>query len=121
MFVSNFPKRDFYDQSKISFHHFRLDKGGRIIPERKSAKTKDTFVENLWHRMAIYNLVPVTEFKQLPYDYYCPSVKNLANRVCSVCGAYFPITAAVDRQKIRMCNKAQATKSTDSCRSTHCR
>ena len=99
MSLSNFPKRDFYDQFKISFHRFRLEKSGKIIPERKPVKTKDRFVENLWHRMAIGNLVPVTEFKQLPYDYYCPSVKNLADRVCSVCGIYFPSKDAVDRHK----------------------
>ena len=99
MSVSNFPKRDFFDQFKISFYRFRLEKCGRIIPERKSVKTEDRFVEKLWHRMAIDNLVPVIEFKQLPYDYYCPSVKNLADRVCSVCGIYFPIKAAVDRHK----------------------
>ena len=99
MSVSNFPKRDFYDQFKISFHRFRLGKSGRIIPERKSVKREDRFVENLWHRMAIGNLVPVTEFKQLPYDYYCPSVKNLADRVYSVWGVYFASKAAVDRHK----------------------
>ena len=99
MSASNFPKRDFYDQFKISFHRFRLEKSGRIILERKSVKTEDRFDENLWHRMAIDNLVPVTEFKQLPYDYYCPSVKNLTDRVCFVCGVYFPSKAAVDRLK----------------------
>ena len=57
-----------------------LEKNGRIIPEKKSGKAEDTFVENLWHRMAIDNLVAVTEFKELPYDYYCPSVKNVADR-----------------------------------------
>ena len=98
MSVSNFPKRDFYDQFKISFHRFRLEKSGKIIPERKLVK-KNRFVENLCHRMAIDNLVPVTEFKQIPYDYYCPNVKNLADRVCSVCGVYFPSKAAVDHHK----------------------
>ena len=77
----------------------RLEKNGRIIPEKKSVKAEDTFVENLWHRMAIDNLVAVTEFKELPYDYYCPSVKNVADRVCSSCGVYYPSKAAVDRHR----------------------
>ena len=77
----------------------RLEKNGRIIPEKKSVKAEDTFVENLWHRMAIDNLVAVTEFKELPYDYYCPRVKNVADRVCSSRGVYYPSKAVVDRHR----------------------
>ena len=50
--------------------------------------------------MAIDNFVPVTKFKQLPYDYYCQNVKNLDGCVCSICGVYFPSKATVDRHKL---------------------
>ena len=49
--------------------------------------------------MTIDNLIPVTEFKELPYDYYCPSVKNVADRVCSSCGIYYPSKVVVDRHR----------------------
>ena len=62
-------------------------------------KTEDTLVENLWHLVTINNLVPEIEFKHPPYDYYCPSVKNLADHVCSVCGIYFPNKTVVNRHK----------------------
>ena len=62
-------------------------------------KTEDTLVENLWYLVTINNVVPEIEFKHLPYDYYCPSVKNLADHVCSVCGTYFLNKTAVNRHK----------------------
>lgn len=36
------------------------------------------------------------EFKEMPYDFYCPTVQTqLQGRVCSICGLYFATKKAV--------------------------
>ena len=75
----------------------RLEKTGTVVPERNSAKKEDRFVDNVWHRLAIERLVPTTEFDPMPYDYYCPSIKSIDDKVCKGCKIYFSSKAAVDR------------------------
>ena len=48
----------------------------------------------------------------LPYDTYCPSVKSaVKQRVCNLCGIYFPSIAAVKRHKAgKGCEEGESDK-----------
>ena len=77
---------------------FRQD-GGPTVPPVSQVKTTDHYA-GLWQRIAISNLVPMHNHQILPYDMYCPSVKStVKQRVCNLCGIYFPSIAAVKRHK----------------------
>ena len=51
---------------------------------------------SLFHRIALRRLEPENGYKCMPFDMYCPSVKEqIPKRVCSSCGKYFASQAAV--------------------------
>ena len=78
---------------------FRPDPGSPTVPPVSQVKTTDLYAD-LWQRIAVTNLVPLTDYKILPYDMYCPSVRSaVKQRVCNLCGIYFPSIAAVKRHK----------------------
>ena len=57
-------------------------------------KANDRFVD-LWKRIGIQQLIPNSGFSQMPYDFYCTSLKaKVKNRVCKQCGIYYPSIAA---------------------------
>jgi len=51
--------------------------------------------------LILHRLEPKTEFKQIPFDYFCPSIRDqLSKRICQKCGSYFPSQVAVKRHMI---------------------
>ena len=89
---------------------FRQD-GGPTVPPVSQVKAKDHY-GGLWQRIAISNLVPMHNHQILPYDMYCPSVKAAVNqRVCNLCGIYFPSIAATKRHKAgKGCEEGESDK-----------
>ena len=78
---------------------FRQDPGGPTVPPVSQVKTTDRYAD-LWHRIAVNNLVPLNDYETLPLDMYCPSVKSaVKQRVCNLYGIYFPSIAAVKQHK----------------------
>ena len=70
--------------------HFRQDPEGPTVPPVSQVKTTDRYAD-LWHRIAVNNLVPLNDYETLPLDMYCPSVKSaVKQRVCNIYGIYFP-------------------------------
>ena len=79
---------------------FRQDPGGPTVPPVSQVKTTDRYAD-LWQRIAVNNLVPLNDYETLPYDMYCPSVKSaVKQRVCNLCGIYFPSIAAVKQGRV---------------------
>lgn len=75
--------------------------GGRFLPppipfEKTQRGIYPADVDNkmakygsLFHRLALKELEPVSDFQQLPFDFYCPSVRDhLADRICPECSFY---------------------------------
>ena len=74
----------------------RQEPTGPVIPEVGQVKKSDKFLGNLRQRLAITPLN--TGYKEIPYDLYCAIVK-VNERVCKLCGIYYPSKTAVDRHR----------------------
>ena len=71
---------------------------GVSVPVKQNTKKTDKY-PNHWKRLAITDLVPYTGFIHMPYDWHCPSIKNINKRICKECDVYFPSMAAVTRHR----------------------
>lgn len=51
---------------------------------------KDKFL-SLFQRLSLQDLkIPIDNWAEMPYDYYCPSVRSqLSNRICLTCNRYY--------------------------------
>ena len=76
----------------------RQEPTGPVIPEVGQVKKSDECHGNLWQRLAITPLIPNTGYNEIPYDLYCARVK-VNERVCKLCGIYYPSKTAVDRHR----------------------
>ncbi|CAF1529023.1 unnamed protein product, partial [Didymodactylos carnosus] len=55
---------------------------------------------SLFEQLQLNSIIPVTVYKDMPYDCYLPSVQeNLPKRICEKCNLYFPSAASVTRHK----------------------
>ena len=53
-------------------------------------------------RLMLDTLAPTTDFRQLPFDFSCPTVKSeLHKKVCQSCGIYFSSAKALQVHKRR--------------------
>lgn len=53
---------------------------------------------SLYLRLSLQSQQPMIDFLQIPFDYYCPSIRDqLAKRICRHCGLYFASQSAVKR------------------------
>ena len=94
----------------------RLSSVGPIVPCASDIKTYDRFA-NLRNTIALSNLVPGKQTRNLPYDTFCPSVAGtIQRRTCAERGIYNPSIAAKQRHQ-SFCQKI-SLKGTDS-DSTH--
>lgn len=58
---------------------------GLTVP---NVNTKNKF-SSLLLRLSLKTKPACKNFKQIPYDYFCPSIKsNLSQRICNICGLY---------------------------------
>ena len=72
---------------------------GPALPSISDVKASDRFVD-LWKRIGIHQLISISGFSQMSYNFYCASLRaKLKNRVCKQCGIYYPSIAACKRHR----------------------
>ena len=78
---------------------FRISSVGPIVLCASDIKKYDRFA-NLWKTIALSNLVPRKQTRNLPYDTFCPSVAGtIQRRTCAECSIYHHSIAAKERHQ----------------------
>lgn len=55
---------------------------------------------SLLQRLALHSLEPASDFPKVPFDYYCPTVRDqLSKRICKTCSYYVANLAAAARHR----------------------
>lgn len=92
------PER--YLPAPVPFVH---DESGPMFAESESI---GRFL-GLAQRLMLRNFCPSTSWRELPFDYYYPSITNIDELVCAKCHIYFPSTAWKNRHA-RTCRSEAA-------------